>query len=233
MDDDRTPVVAVADAVAMVPAGAHFAQPEPDRAYLGDGYELFRRAVCAKDSVAWEELINRYRGLVLAWVRQHASAATAHEEDDYWVACTFERFWTAIGAERFGQFPTMGALMQYLKLCAHSAVMDDARTRRSVQLESLDALPPMHCPAAQDADPAADAARRLEGQELWASILRLITDESERLVIYLSFAHDLRPREIYERHPQRYASVTDVYRVKRNALDRLRRCSRLRRLVQR
>jgi DNA-directed RNA polymerase specialized sigma24 family protein len=229
MDDEPASLLEVVDA-ALILAGAGAAEPQPGRVSPSDGYELFRRAVCEQSNEAWEALIDRYRGLVLAWVRQHASAAVAHEADDYWVTRTFERLWTAIGPERFHQFPTMGALMQYLKLCAHSAVMDDARARRAAQLESLDDLPPARCPTVPDS--ASAAADRLEGQELWASILRLVTDDSERLVVYLSFAHDLKPGQIYERHPRRYASVADVYRVKRNVLDRLRRCPHLKRLAQ-
>ncbi len=232
MGNERASTLAVADVAALVLMGSEVPGRKLDRACPtgDDSFDLFRRAVCQQDNAAWATLIDRYRGLVLAWVRQHASAAMAHEEDDYWVTRTFERLWAAIGPERFDQFPTMGALMQYLKLCAHSVVLDDARARWAAQLESLDALPPARCPAAPDE--VSVAAGRLDGQELWASILRLIVDDSERLVVYLSFAHDLKPRQIYERHPQRYTSVADVYRVKRNALDRLRRCPRLQRLLQ-
>ena len=50
-----------------------------------------------------------------------------------------------------------------------------------------------------------------------------VQDEAERRVAYLCFVLDLKPREVQERHPELYATVDDVYRIKRNLLDRLRR----------
>jgi hypothetical protein len=53
-------------------------------------------------------------------------------------------------------------------------------------------------------------------------------DEAERRAAYYCFVLDLKPREVQERHPELYGSVDDVYRIKRNVLDRLRRNPRIR-----
>ena len=58
----------------------------------------------------------------------------------------------------------------------------------------------------------------------------MLDDEAERLVVYLSFVLDLKPAAIHGRHPGRFGSMADVYRVKRNALDRLRRSPEIRAL---
>jgi hypothetical protein len=42
-------------------------------------------------------------------------------------------------------------------------------------------------------------------------------------VAFLSFARDLKPAEIASRHTALFASVADVYRIKRNIIERLRR----------
>jgi hypothetical protein len=55
-----------------------------------------------------------------------------------------------------------------------------------------------------------------------------LPDEAARLVVYLSLVRDLKPRAIQACHPGRFASVADVYRVKRNALDCLRRSAAVR-----
>jgi hypothetical protein len=47
----------------------------------------------------------------------------------------------------------------------------------------------------------------------------------EWLVIRLTFLAELQPREIALDHPERFPTALDVYRVKRRALDRLRRGS--------
>ena len=48
------------------------------------------------------------------------------------------------------------------------------------------------------------------------------------MVAYLSFARELKPSEIFGRHPGLYASVADVYRIKRNLIERLRRSPQVR-----
>ena len=52
---------------------------------------------------------------------------------------------------------------------------------------------------------------------------REMRDEAEQLVARLSFVAGLSPREIRARHPDRFADVNTVYRIKRNLIDRLRR----------
>jgi len=43
-------------------------------------------------------------------------------------------------------------------------------------------------------------------------------------LIYLgSFEWDLKPREIFDLHPGRFQDVQEVYRLKRNLLERLSR----------
>jgi hypothetical protein len=188
-------------------------------------FELIRRAVCNRDETAWEVVLAQYRSMVLAWVRQHPSSAALGEEDDYWVTSTFERFWAAVGPARFGAFPGLAAILRYLKMCTHSVLIDEARGRRSAELTSLE-------DADQETDGRTDiestALGSLAGRELWSTILRVLTDEVDRRVLYLSFASELKPGEIHDRYPKLFPTVADVYRIKRNALDRLRRSSEIR-----
>ena len=67
------------------------------------------------------------------------------------------------------------------------------------------------------------AANLLTEGELWQAITQEVTDGAERLLLYLSAALDLSPRQIHARYPSLYPTVQDVYRMKRNVLDRLRR----------
>jgi hypothetical protein len=183
-------------------------------------FELFRRAVVERASGAWEAVYTQYRGVVLAWVRRHPMAATAAEDDTYWVNRTFDRFWSAVGPERFAAFPGMAALLRYLKMCAHSVLMDDVRARHSTRLEPLTDV---HADVSETPDTAGTVVGALAGSDLWGVIGAMMQDEAERHVAYCCFALDLKPREVYERHPDLFGSVDDVYRIKRNLLDRLRR----------
>jgi hypothetical protein len=190
--------------------------------------ELFRRAVCEREQMAWDAIVTQYRGIVLAWIRQHPASAAAQEDDEFWVNRAFERFWMALGPERFALFPDLRSLLKYLKLCVHSVLLDGVRARHATRLEPLEQAPAER--TAEGADIEALAVGRLAGGELWQAIEAALPDESERLLIYLSYALDLKPRQIQERHPALYPTVADVYRIKRNVLDRLRRSDELRRL---
>jgi hypothetical protein len=188
-------------------------------------FEIFQRAVVQRNDDAWEAIVAQYRGIVLAYVSQHSVAAMLHEADDYWVNRAFQRFWSAVGADRFGRFPDLPALLKYLKLCVHSVLMDEMRSRRASSLNSLEEIPESQ--PAQNNDER-DVVGKLAGEQLWAAIVHELQDEAEEKVVYLSFARDMKPSEIVERHPDLFATVADVYRVKRNVIERLRRSSAIR-----
>jgi DNA-directed RNA polymerase specialized sigma24 family protein len=195
--------------------------------FLGGGdrddtycFEIFHRAVVDRSDAAWEAIVAQYRGIVLAYVGQHTVAALLRESEDYWINRAFQRFWTAVGPERFSNFPDLASLLKYLKLCVHSVLMDDMRARRASSSTSLDDVPET-LPAQTNAERS--VVGKLSGQQLWDAITRELQDESERQVVLLSFARDLKPAEIAGRHPELFASVADVYRVKRNVIERLRR----------
>jgi DNA-directed RNA polymerase specialized sigma24 family protein len=187
--------------------------------------EVFERAVVRRDEEAWAAIISQYRGIVLAYVRQHTFSAMLSEQDDYWINRAFQRFWSAVGPERFGQFPDLAALLKYLKLCVHSVLLDEARARRAGPTSGLDEVPET---AAAPTNAERSVVGKLAGEQLWQAILRELQDEPERIVAYLSFVRDLKPAEIVERHPEHFDSVADVYRIKRNVVDRLRRSLEIR-----
>ncbi len=80
-------------------------------------------------------------------------------------------------------------------------------------------------------DAEAVAAGEVAVQELRRAIDAELHDEAERLVAHLCLVLDLKPREVSARHPDRFADVADVYRVKRNLLERLRRSPAIRRFL--
>lgn len=211
------------------PRLAHQCQEETAR-YLrretaeGSGcFELFRRAVAGRDGLAWESVVAQYERLVLAWVRQNSLRAVVNAEDEDWVNEAFARFWKAVTADRFALFPNLAALLRYLKMCVHSCLADEARSHDAQAALSLDEA--YDLPASQSVEDSASSA--LTAPQLWQSIQAELHDEAERLVVYLSFALDLKPTEIQARHPEYYGSVADVYRIKRNVLERLRRSAEI------
>lgn len=200
-------------------------EPSDDRFCL----ELLRRAIVDSDQAAWQAAFAQYRGMVMGWIGRHPAASAAGEDAEYWTNRAFDRFWSAVGPERFAAFPGLAALLRYLKLCAHSVLLDAVRARPPVPTE---ALLDRETGLGATPDVAAEVLDRLDAQDLWRAVNAELRDEAERIVARLCLALDLKPREVYERHPERFASVADVYRVKRNLLDRLRRSPAIRALSE-
>jgi RNA polymerase sigma factor (sigma-70 family) len=181
------------------------------------GFELFRRAVVERDDIAWTALSARYALLVRHWLDPWPVGETIEEG----IAATFERFWIAVDAVKFGHFASLAAVLQYLKLCARSARLDRARSARVHARE---------CPLNETiidlpgpATPEEQATRDDATAVLWRAVHGALPDERERTVIHLCYVCGLPPREVCARYGLQFPNVADVYRLKRRALNRLRK----------
>jgi DNA-directed RNA polymerase specialized sigma subunit len=114
-------------------------------------------------------------------------------------------------------------------MCLGSVLLDQARARRRQAWVSIDDVAPEACVSA---DPFGQVIDRLERRQLWQTIDVELPDARERLVAHLSFVAGLSPREILARHPEKFVDVFDVYRTKRNMIDRLRRSMALAHLLE-
>lgn len=183
--------------------------------------ELLRRALCDRDQAAWAAVFAQYRNLVVSWLRRHPAHPYVGEDDDFWLNRTFERFWVAVSPDRFAAFPTLGALLGYLQRCADSVLEDAARRLRHRPQPATGADTTSHL-SATGAGPEA-VMDDVHAEALWAAICAETQDQAEATIARLSFLQDLKPREIYAWHPELFASVAEVYRIKRNLVERLRR----------
>jgi hypothetical protein len=191
-----------------------------DKADDAAGLQLFRRAIADGDEAAWRDVVDMYRGLLLAQAGRHVVRALVLEDDGFCVDRAFQRFWSAGRAGRIKRFDDLGAILKYLKMCLGSVMLDEARTRRRQAWMSFDDL--AH-EVDVSSDPSGKVIGRLARRQLWAAVERELADPREHLVARLSFVAGLSPREILGRHPDKFEDVFDVYRVKRNMIDRLRR----------
>ena len=195
-------------------------------------YEIFRRAILEKSHAAWEYIHRLYEGQVQRWVRRHPSFRYTGEEEGFFVNRALEKLWQAIPAERFGQFPELRQLLSYLQLCVHSVITDTIRARDQAELESdLLALeekepsdqPELHQQVAQGS-PVEERVEARSGLETsWRLVAKRLNDPQEAEVAYASFVLDLKPAEMLECFPGHYQSIKEIYRIKENVLDRLRR----------
>lgn len=188
-------------------------------------YELFRRALVERDELAWEYVFNHYRNLVESWVRRSGAFASSGETSEYFVVSAFTRFWQAITPERFMSFTSLAALLHYLQLCAGCVVIDSVRAQSWAEVVPEETIAFTRVPTS---NPDEEAMERVNRIEFWQYINELLNDEAERVVLYSSFILGLKPGDIYERRADLFASVNDVYNVKRNILGRLSRNQDLR-----
>jgi hypothetical protein len=207
---------------------------ESERFYRGQptntcfAYELFRRALVERNEVAWEHIYSHYGSLVESWVRRSGAFAGSGESSEYFVSLAFTRFWRAISAERFEAFPTLASLLHYLQLCAGCVVIDSVRAQSWSEMLPEESIPFDHVARTS---PDEEAMERVDRQEFWSYINLQLNDEAERVVVFDFFVLGMKPGDIYDRRQDLFASVKDVYNVKRNVLGRLSRNSELRMML--
>lgn len=196
-----------------------------------DGYclELFRRAIAQGDQAAWEAVHTQYRRLVAHWL--HAPGQSADQLDAQ-VALTFERFWRTLrGAPFARQFKTLAAVLAYLRKCAFSVRLDEVRQQQRQQ-HALARLAEL--PATERPDEA--AMQRLTESQVQSAVRSWLSDhlqdDRERLIVRESYELDHTPLEILRRHPDRFASADEIYRIKERVLKRLHRSPELRHLFE-
>jgi DNA-directed RNA polymerase specialized sigma24 family protein len=191
-----------------------------------ESYELFRRAIVERDEQAWIESATRYRPLLAAWAgRCSASAALAESFDDL-ADQAFARAWSALSPERFASFPSLAALLAYLRACVTTTVIDHARSQltrerveQSIEVEEV-------------ATPEQLMIDQFQRREVWRIAEGAAVSEQERVVLRETFVYDLPPRAILRRHPDLFADAHAIYVTKRNLFDRLQRCPELRQVYQ-
>ncbi len=146
--------------------------------------ELFRRAIVKRDDDAWACIYQQYAPLVLTWVTQHQSAAPVLGQDGSGplVNAAFAKFSQALTPVKMGNFDSLAAILKYLKMCVHSVVADEVRSRQSRQYEeTLETIE--HEPASDD--PADDVVSNISAQGLW-QVIQEGTQWGGRAYPYLS-----------------------------------------------
>lgn len=190
-------------------------------------YEIFRRAIVERDEESWADVYASYGPIVYGWILRNSAFPLTGERTDVLTNMVFVRFWRAVTASNFADFPTLPALLGYLRRCTECVVIDSARSyqrMRTLPTDVSETIPADELPEKETID-------RMLRHDLWETISRLLCCEAERIVIHCAFCEGMKPREIQAAYPHLFADVTSVYSLKRNVLERLSRNSELRRLI--
>jgi len=136
---------------------------------------------------AWACIYQQYAPLVLTWVTQHQSAAPILGQDGSapLINAAFAKFSQALSPANIENFDSLAAILKYLKMCVHSVIADELRSRRSRQNEESLELGEYTEPVITD--PADEVVSNAVALDLWQAILQELKGENEQVLIYLSF----------------------------------------------
>jgi hypothetical protein len=173
-----------------------------------------------------------YSHLVSSWILRYAVQTHLSQEDvASLINASFATISRSITAERFGDFSSIEQLLAYFKLCVRSVVFDELRREgpRKLREQSIEAIEdePLFD------DPAETVAAELEVGEFWRIVGCALSGTDERLVVQQICLLGRSPRELQQCYPAVFPEVTDIYRIKRNIMARLRRNHQLLGLLER
>lgn len=184
-----------------------------------------RRALDENDGSAWLAVEDQFGELVRSWLRQRIHGLDSAEIDDLY-ADTRERFIRYINRPIGDNYPHIGALLNYWKQCAFTTavahqrkIADQSRWQTAMAQQLLNTQ--VDASAMEDAH-----ARNAFLVCIRDLIQEHIVEEDLRLILYLRFELELPPREICNRHPQRFPTTRIVY----NKIDIIKK--RLRRMFE-
>ncbi|WP_141727722.1 hypothetical protein [Thermogemmatispora onikobensis] len=180
------------------------------------GLEIFQRAILEGDQQAWALLQDRFSDLVRAWIRRHPKREIAIrlDSEDNYIAQAFERFWQATAFKQDLQFTSLAAALSYLRASLNGAIMDTLRMYARPREASLSMPGYEGVSVSEDGD---------DSGELWETLKSLLPQRRERYLAYLLFHCGLKPREVVRYCSQEFHSVQEVYRLRRNIVERLLR----------
>jgi len=176
------------------------------------GLELLHRTIVQGDQAAGAGIQQCLSEIVLGWLRGHPSREVAYRllsEEDY-VALAFERFWQATIQQQV-IFRTLAGALVYLRASLHGAILDTLR----------DSLRPreVSMPLAQE-PVVEDQTARLA---VWEILQTMLPSEREQRLAYLLYHCKLGPREMVRFCPQEWNDIQEIYRLRRDILQRLLR----------
>ena len=179
------------------------------------GLELLHRAIMQGDQAAWAGVQQCLSEVVRGWLRCHSSrsAACCWESEENCVALAFERFWQATVQQRVA-FETFAGALAYLRASLHGAILDTLRAYSRPKEVSLPEAGEPGEPYGED---------QTDSNEVWEILQTMLPDGREQRLAYLLYHCGLKPREVVRFCPQEWGDIQEIYRLRRNIMERLLR----------
>lgn len=197
-------------------------------------YELLRRAVFRVDGA--DKLVYQIyypsleRKIVAALPRPPAEVIEDLCQD------TLLRFFRYVTLQTWSNFPTLAHLLAYMDKCCQTAIVNYQRKaveRQKFELAFLE-LEDERTPSASSSTRRPTEQRFSREQlkdQVWDCIKRNCNDADDYFLARQLWLYGLKPRELVQRFEDRFPEAVDVYKRKRNLIDRMRRDSQFRKLA--
>jgi DNA-directed RNA polymerase specialized sigma24 family protein len=178
------------------------------------GLELLCRATIQGNEEAWAWVQHGFGGMVRGWLRRHPQREVACrlESEEHYVAQAFEGFWQATALNQQVEFRTLAAALQYLRASLQGAILDMLRAYARTQEISLSEPGEPWVPIVED---------NTENSEVWERLHMILSKPREQRLAYLLFHCGLKPREIIHFCPRAWSDDQEIYRLRRNIMERL------------
>jgi hypothetical protein len=108
----------------------------------------------------------------------------------------------------------LAAALQYLRASLHGAILDTLRAYSRPKEVCLPDPGEAGEPGGED---------QTDSLEVWEIVQTLLPDRREQRLVYLLYHCGLKPREIVQFCAPEWGDVREIYRLRRNILDRLTR----------
>ncbi len=210
---------AAAERALSIPALAEQCRREIQAYHRGEpsneayGLELLYCAIVQEDQDAWAGIQQCLSEQVRGWLYGHPrrEAALRWEGEASYVALAFERFWQATTGQQM-QFRTLAGALAYLRASLHGAIVDTLQTYSRPAEVSLPESGVAGEPHMED---------QTNSSELWEILQTILPSAREQRLAYLFYHCGLKPREIVRLCPQEWSDVQEIYRLRRNMLERV------------
>ena len=186
-------------------------------------FELIRRALTDSTSDAFTQVYRIYEPLIRQWVHKHPGFESTGEEADFFVQQAVTNFYFALRGDKFDGFDELSAVLKYLKMCIHSAIVQYLRSQTFTVpvLEEHLEVPETH----------SNLHNHIQTLEIWERITQLLPEERDLRLAFNAFSLWLKPNDIAEEYPDEWPDARSVtvalYRIRTI----LRRDKRLRDLL--
>lgn len=174
--------------------------------------ELLRRATMQGDKEAWECVIQCFRELVSGWLQLHPKRRVVCElkKEEYYIAKTFERFWTTTVLKQYVEFNSLANALQILQVCLNGVLLDSQRRQlRSKAIPVLDSV--------QTGDLRHED--NIESNDVWDTFKKTIPNDKEQRLAFLFFHCGLNPRQVRGLYQQEYGDLETLNHLRTSLIN--------------